>query len=182
MPTAEQIAADTLGFEIAAVFVIALVLRAYRRYRSLHPHNINSGANTNSQLAQPAQHPSQTQCVQAIRGAENGNNKPERLSRRARKYLGRMFVACSDYVGRNGVTLFTAVLAGVAYLQWRTLDKTDHTLQETLAANKLSQRAWVSVEMDLNGPFTYSVKDGAEIRLHVTMKNVGHELMNPLIS
>jgi hypothetical protein len=63
---------------------------------------------------------------------------------------------------------FTIVLAVIAGI-------TAWILYDTLTANKLDQRAWVSVKIDIDGPFTYSLDNGAELPLKVTISNVGHE-------
>jgi hypothetical protein len=77
---------------------------------------------------------------------------------------------------KEPLTLFTAVaLTVVAVLQWCTLEKTDDTLKATLAANRLSQRPWISVEIKIAGPLSYSRTDGARIPLEITIQNTGNE-------
>jgi hypothetical protein len=68
----------------------------------------------------------------------------------------------------NAIAVLTAVLAVLAYLQWRTLEKTDHTL-------RLQQRAWVApihAELDWqHGSFS----EGARLNTVVRYGNIGKE-------
>jgi hypothetical protein len=82
---------------------------------------------------------------------------------------------------RENITIATLVasafasfaLAIVALLQWSTLEKTDSTLKDTLAANKLEQRAWVYPTSDIVGPLTF--KDNrVQLPLKFTFWNTGH--------
>jgi hypothetical protein len=67
-----------------------------------------------------------------------------------------------------GIVLATALSAVVLFLQYCLL-------RDTLTANKLDNRAWVSVKIETDGAFSYSLNRGAEIPLRVTISNVGHE-------
>jgi len=42
------------------------------------------------------------------------------------------------------LALATVTLSVVAWLQWKTLEKTDQTLKSTLAANQFNERAWLA--------------------------------------
>lgn len=68
----------------------------------------------------------------------------------------------------NAIAVLTATLAILAFLQWQTLEKTDHTL-------RLQQRAWVApihAELDWqHGSF----KEGARLNTVVRYGNIGKE-------
>jgi len=87
-----------------------------------------------------------------------------------------------DRIIQSLLCILTALLVWVGFRQADILDKqatilekSDQTLRNTLAANKLGQRAWVAVDLKVDGPFTYSLNDGAEIKLKITISNIGHE-------
>ena len=67
-----------------------------------------------------------------------------------------------------GIVLATALSAVVLFLQYCML-------RDTLTANKLDNRAWVSVKIETDGAFSHSLDRGAEISVIVTISNVGHE-------
>lgn len=71
----------------------------------------------------------------------------------------------------NGLlAIFTLGLVYVA-------EKTDQTLKATLAASRLSQRAWVALDIKMidDESFQYSLAGGGKIKLDVTLTNTGNE-------
>ena len=79
-----------------------------------------------------------------------------------------MWRLINSFKAIDAITFFTGVLAVLAYLQWRTLEKTDHTL-------RLQQRAWVApihAELDWqHGSFG----EGSRLNTVVRYGNIGKE-------
>jgi hypothetical protein len=87
-------------------------------------------------------------------------------------------------VDRDNAALMTAVatlgLVFVAFLQWRTLQKTDETLKATL---NLAHRPWVGVEKIETRSWPTTQADGkVHLDLSVTLKNVGKSPAVVLVS
>ncbi len=97
-------------------------------------------------------------------------NKAKQEASRKKPFVERWRIGLSnpDRVTQSLLVVFTFGIVAVGFLQWCTL-------KSTLTANKLDQRAWVSIKIDIDGDFTYSLEKGAEIPLKVTISNVGHE-------
>jgi hypothetical protein len=102
--------------------------------------------------------------------------KESRLEKRnAERFVNRVLEP--NFLIQFLLVLCTAGLIAVGILQKWTFDKTDQTLRDTLAASRLSQRAWLAVDvaLDEQEPFKYSRTDGAKIKLKITLRNTGNE-------
>lgn len=83
------------------------------------------------------------------RGSGDGAHRPARL-------LDKL---------TDPVAWFTLLLAGVGFLQWRTLENTDHTMQ-------LQQRAWINI---LGIQLTQPLVIDQTIRMQINLSNAGRE-------
>jgi hypothetical protein len=73
--------------------------------------------------------------------------------------------------------LATVLLAIITGMLAYVANKSDQTLKATLSANRLSQRAWLALDIKFikNEPFKYSMESGAKIKLSATLRNMGNE-------
>jgi hypothetical protein len=110
--------------------------------------------------------------------SENADNKSERkcncaaVIQQIKSGLYNVFV---PFTRITDVGFFTAVLALVAGLQWKTLDNTDRTLKETLI---VTQRPWIRAEFAITSDFTFSDRGEGQISFAAILKNIGHSLAN----
>jgi hypothetical protein len=77
-------------------------------------------------------------------------------------------------VGRWTMALFVAAIvsAGIAFFQWRALDHTDKTLQDTLVA---IQRPWVTLNSEPKDRVRIDEeRRRASVSLLITGRNIGH--------
>jgi hypothetical protein len=106
---------------------------------------------------------------------ENENQKEDPVASQAannpknREYE-KTIALWTTILGASTVALVFATAINAFFL-WVT----DHTLKDTLRANRLSQRPWLSIEVNIAGPFTYNLTDGAKIPLEINIQNTGNE-------
>jgi hypothetical protein len=81
---------------------------------------------------------------------DNAEQKPESKAPPKARLLGAGAVAKRAIINFllpfrhiDSVGFFTAVLCFVAWLQWETFEKTDHTLKDTLASSNVTNRPFV---------------------------------------
>lgn len=102
--------------------------------------------NKKTSAKQKPEKPTLSETGDGVSKTNNGKDKSE-----GKFYLRRIWqhikssanYVFSPFAHVDSVGFFTAVLAVVAYLQWLTFEKTDHTLKDTLFSNNVTNRAFV---------------------------------------
>ena len=88
-------------------------------------------------------HPETSESISEAGDGHRAESIKSDSTERVRKVWRYVRSVVSPFKHLDAVALFTAVLAWVAWLQWRTLEKTDATWQSQNAAYEASQRAFV---------------------------------------
>ena len=74
------------------------------------------------------------------------------------------------------VGFFTMILAGVALLQWRTLEKTDQTLRDQVETSASQQRAWIKLNV-IPRSLKFELNSGdATFQYYFKLENVGQSV------
>lgn len=111
-----------------------------------------------------------SQTSKGVGKPENANNKSKRKFRLRRIWefgKGCFYNIFGPFARITDVGFFTAVLVGVAWMQWSTLEKTDETL-------KAAQRPWVSLQNMIVASDLLWNRDGGVMTINFVIKNTGH--------
>jgi hypothetical protein len=79
-----------------------------------------------------------------------------------------------NYLSPFLTAVATGLLAWLAWWQWQTLEKTDHTLQQTMIA---SGRAWIAVT---GARVDDDFQEGSTLRVRLSFENTGKEVAQML--